>query len=106
MWYSPSLSLSIPLEYMYGYDIKSLDDPYIINAQRMIELSSKYFNPDSTLINFFPILGKIPAWVPGASAQRIAAAVRDLIHDLVTEPMEMVRDAVVSVNPCTKLYSS
>ncbi|KAF9477129.1 cytochrome P450 [Pholiota conissans] len=88
------LSLSIPLEFMYGYDIKSLDDSYIVNAQKMIELSSKYFNPDSTLINFFPILGKIPAWVPGASAQGVVAAVREIIHDLVTEPMEMVKDAV------------
>ncbi|KAF9477128.1 cytochrome P450 [Pholiota conissans] len=88
------LSLSIPLEFMYGYDVKSLDDPYITDAQRMVELAVRYFNPDSTLINFFPILGKIPAWIPGASTQKVAATVRDIIHNLETEPMERVIDAV------------
>ncbi|KAF9477126.1 cytochrome P450 [Pholiota conissans] len=88
------LSLSIPLEFMYGYDVKSLDDPYIVEAQKSVELSVNYLNPDSTLVNFFPILGKIPGWFPGATAQRAAATIRNILHKLETEPMLMVQDAV------------
>ncbi|KAF9477123.1 cytochrome P450 [Pholiota conissans] len=88
------LSLSIPLEFMFGYDVNSLDDPFVTDAQESVEIANKYFSPESTLINAFPILGKIPPWVPGAKAQKVAAITRDLLKRLETKPMEMVKKAV------------
>ncbi|KAF9477132.1 cytochrome P450 [Pholiota conissans] len=88
------LSVSIPLELMYGYDVRSLDDPFITQARKAIELSRNFFNPAPTLINFIPALGKIPPWVPGATTQKVAEQVRKIVHNMETEPMEMVKKAM------------
>jgi hypothetical protein len=88
--------MSIPLEFMYGYDVTSLDDHFIVQAEKLVALSGDYFTPPSTLINFCPILGRIPAWIPGASTQKIAAESRKLNRKLETEPMEFVKKNLVS----------
>ncbi|KAF9485765.1 cytochrome P450 [Pholiota conissans] len=88
------LSMSIPLEFMYGYDVKSVDDPFITQAERALNISAEYFHPESTLINFFPVLGKIPAWIPGATAQKVAAKTSRILKNLETEPLDLVQKAM------------
>ncbi|KAF9485763.1 cytochrome P450 [Pholiota conissans] len=88
------LALSIPLEYMYGYNTQTLDDPFIIQAQKAMDLGLDYFRPNSTLINLFPILGHLPPWFPGATAKKAAATTREILHKLETEPMDMVEQAM------------
>ncbi|KAF8953631.1 cytochrome P450 [Flammula alnicola] len=93
-YHNKVLSMSIPMASMYGYDVESLDDPFIARAERAINLEGPLLGPTSTLINMIPALGRIPAWVPGATGQKIALEVKNIQHKLRTEPMELVRERV------------
>ncbi|KAJ3503006.1 hypothetical protein NLJ89_g8629 [Agrocybe chaxingu] len=64
-------SLGITMDMMYGYQLKSLDDPVISAAKKAIELGNQVWSQTGSLINTFPILGRVPAWVPGAMSQKI-----------------------------------
>ncbi|PPQ72452.1 hypothetical protein CVT24_003118 [Panaeolus cyanescens] len=78
------LSISIPLTTMYGYEVKSLDDPVIVAADRGIELGIKVFSPGGSLVNLFPPLKHVPwTWT-----QRMAKEVRHHSSEMKRIPME------------------
>lgn len=89
------LSISIPLASLYGYDIKSLQDPYIAASDRSAELAGRLLMPNYTLINTFPILGRIPAWMPGATAQKMIAETKNLSNWLTNSPVEDAKKRIV-----------
>jgi len=80
---------------MYGYDVESIDDPCITNADESITLGAKLFVPGATLINIFPILAFIPAWFPGASSQKLAAEVKRLTAEVIRVPMDWAKMRMV-----------
>lgn len=85
------LSISIPLTTMYGYDVKSLDDPVIEAADKSIELGTKVFSPGGSLVNVFPMF----KYVPWTWTQRMAKEVRHLTNEMKRIPMEsLVNDMV------------
>ena len=83
---------------MYGYDVKSFEDPCIVAAEGGITAGTPFLVPGGTLINTFPILAKIkvPLWLPGASTWRIAARIRDFSHEMQRIPYEFAKKAFVS----------
>lgn len=100
--YPCRVSVSIPFASIYGYDIASdLTDPFIKGVGRALELGDPLLTPFSTLVNIIPSLSNIPPWVPGATTQKIAAEHRQVVNKLKTEPMKVVKEAMVSF-----LYSS
>jgi hypothetical protein len=58
------LGISIPMSLMYGYDIESIHDPVIEAAEKSVSLAAPLLAPGGSIINVFPILGKIPPWFP------------------------------------------
>ncbi|KDR69754.1 hypothetical protein GALMADRAFT_77060 [Galerina marginata CBS 339.88] len=84
------LSISIPMATMFGYDVKSIDDPCIFAADQSILLGARLLLPGSSYMSFFPGLAKVPAWCPGASACKAAAEVRRLTDEMQRLPMEFV----------------
>ena len=76
---------------MYGYDVESIDDPCITNADRSITLGVQLLFPGATLINIFPILASVPVWFPGASSHKIAAEVKRLTDEVVRFPMDWAK---------------
>src|SRR6267378_4171503 len=80
---------------MYGYDVDSLDDPCITNADKSITMGTGLFVPGASLINIFPILAHIPPWFPGASSHKIAAEVRRLTDEVMRFPMDWAKMRVV-----------
>jgi len=80
---------------MYGYDITSLDDPVIEAADESTRLATSLLTPGSTFINIFPILARIPPWVPGTYGVRTALEVKKLVHEMKTIPMEFARKRMV-----------
>jgi len=80
---------------MYGYDVESIDDPYVINAEKSLRLGIKLLVPGGSLIDIFPILAFIPPWFPGASSHKIAAEVKRLTEELTRVPMEWAKTRMV-----------
>src|SRR5258708_1917033 len=85
----------MPMKTMYGYDVESLDDPCVIAADKSVTLAAQLFVPGETLINIFPILAFIPAWVPGASSHKAAAEVKRLTDELIRFPMDWAKMRMV-----------
>ena len=82
---------------MYGYDVKTLDDPVIEVGEKSLQLGVKLLMPGGSLLNFIPILCHVPPWVPGATSQKIAAEVKRLTLEMKRIPMDYVKKALVSV---------
>ncbi|KAF9562107.1 cytochrome P450 [Agrocybe pediades] len=82
------LSISFPLSAMYGYNARSLDDPFIKIADKIATTAASVLHPGGNFVDIFPILGKVPAWVPGATSVRTAALVREWTTEMKRIPME------------------
>jgi len=76
---------------MYGYDVESINDPCIANADKSITLGVRLLLPGGTLINIFPILAYVPTWFPGASSRKLAAEVKRLTDEVIRFPMDWVK---------------
>ncbi|PPQ97018.1 hypothetical protein CVT26_001123 [Gymnopilus dilepis] len=76
--HSMMFAASIPMETMYGYNVKSLEDPLVQAAHTSINLATTLLLQGSTLINIFPILAYLPTWFPGAGSLKMAKTVQDL----------------------------
>jgi len=95
------LSIAIPLSGMYGYDLETLQDPCVVAAEKSASIGVNLLMPGANFVNAFPILGRIPAWVPGAQSVRIAAEVKGYTEEMKRIPTDhakkrMVRAIVVS----------
>ncbi|KAF9553641.1 cytochrome P450 [Agrocybe pediades] len=84
------LSISIPLSSMYGYDVKSLDDPCIQAAEKSTNTGAILLLPGNSFVNIIPALGKIPAWVPFTTSVRTAAEVKQWTEEMKRIPTEFV----------------
>jgi len=82
---------------MYGYDIESLDDPFVATATRIFSFRiTRMLNPNGSWINIAPWLAKIPEWVPWTNSQRMIKEVARLNGFLRKGPLEVVKQRVVS----------
>ena len=80
---------------MYGYDVESIDDPCVANAEKSVTLAIQLQVRGGSLINIFPILAFIPAWFPGASPQKLAARVKQLTEEVRRVPMDWAKTRMV-----------
>ncbi|EJT98557.1 cytochrome P450 [Dacryopinax primogenitus] len=75
----------------HGYQIRSNDDYYIWLGNKVMQNFAKAAAPGAWLVDFLPFLRFIPAWVPGAGFQKIAAEWRQEWFDLLEKPINMVK---------------
>lgn len=80
---------------MYGYDVESIDDPYVTKPDQSMKIAVRLVTPGVTLINIFPILASIPPWFPGATAQKLAAEVRRLTDEILGDPIKWAKMRLV-----------
>jgi hypothetical protein len=91
------MSISIPLSVMYGYDIESLDDPFVATTTRIFSFGiTRMLNPNGSWINIAPWLAKIPEWVPWTNSQSMIKEVARLNSFLRKGPLEAAKQRVVS----------
>ncbi|KAG8790020.1 hypothetical protein FRC12_012919 [Ceratobasidium sp. 428] len=57
---------------IYGYSVKSLDDPLVLGFRTATDNLAKAALPSNFLVNLFPILVHVPDWFPGAGWKRTA----------------------------------
>ncbi|KAF8168808.1 cytochrome P450 [Mycena galopus ATCC 62051] len=75
----------------YGIRIQPENDPFVATAERVGYSLAKASEPGAFLVNSFPILQKVPAWMPGAGFQRQAAIWRRDAVDLVEAPFDIIK---------------
>ena len=80
---------------MYGYDIESIDDPFVTAADKSVTLGLEFLVPNASLINMFPMLAFIPAWFPGASSHKLFAEVKRLTNEVFQVPMDWAKTSMV-----------
>lgn len=80
---------------MYGYDVESIDDPFVTGADKSVTLGLEFLVPNASLINTFPMLAFIPAWFPGASSQKLFAEVKRLTDEVFRVPMDWAKMSMV-----------
>ncbi|KAF9041585.1 cytochrome P450 [Panaeolus papilionaceus] len=87
--HSRMLSISLPLTTMYGYEVRSLDDPAVLAADQGAEIGQRIFAPGGSLVNIFPILKHVPwTWT-----QKMARESRRLAAEMKRIPLEaLLRD--------------
>jgi len=89
------MSVAIPLSSMYGYDIKTLDDPCIKAADESTTEAASLLLPGN-LVNVIPALAEILVWLPGSPTMKAAAHVRHLTNEMMRIPTEYVEKQFVS----------
>ncbi|KAF8593045.1 cytochrome P450, partial [Ceratobasidium sp. AG-I] len=60
------------LRSVYGYRLKSLDDPFVVEAKTAMENLAKAFLASNFMVNVIPALVHVPDWFPGASWKQTA----------------------------------
>ncbi|KAF8168805.1 cytochrome P450 [Mycena galopus ATCC 62051] len=83
----------------YGIQIKE-GDPLVDLAEQVVVGIGRSVEP--FMVNFFPVLKGIPASLPGAGFQRLAAKWRQMSEDLIRGPFEYVREKMGSQSQITE----
>lgn len=79
----------------YGISVLPHDDPYISTAEKGLASIAIATMPGAFLVNTFPILRYVPAWVPGAGFQVKAKEWKDISMQLLNAPFAAVKKAMV-----------
>ncbi|KAF8607123.1 cytochrome P450 [Ceratobasidium sp. AG-I] len=65
------------LDSVYGYQLESAHDPFVVNATKFSDNLGKAFLPSNFLVNSLPWLAHVPQWFPGANFKKIARKWKD-----------------------------
>ena len=99
------LSVSFTLSIMYGYQVKSIDDPLIAAADRSLLLAAGLLTPNSSIINLLPFLARIPPWLSGPmTSRKVAAEARQLLEYMQESMLNSVKASIVCTQPEIHCY--
>ncbi|KDR69728.1 hypothetical protein GALMADRAFT_145141 [Galerina marginata CBS 339.88] len=104
--HNKKLSIAIPMQIMYGYEIESIDDPCISAADNSAYIGNRLASPGANCIDIIPALAHIPAWFPGASSRKTAEMVRGFTEEMQRIPMEFVKKRVSEGTAAPSLVST
>ncbi|KAI0042686.1 cytochrome P450 [Auriscalpium vulgare] len=85
---------SIIMSITYGYDVKDYDDKFLKVVDDMVRLGAPLILPGSCLYNDLPILGYLPAWLPGMGFKALAGYCRALGVEARSAPMQLVQEGL------------
>ncbi len=85
------------LKVVYGMDVDNFNDDYVKTAQMAMEGQALGHIPGAHWVEYFPIMKRIPSWVPGASFQKLADEYRPFVEGMVQKPFKEMRKAVASL---------
>ncbi|KJA29524.1 hypothetical protein HYPSUDRAFT_176503 [Hypholoma sublateritium FD-334 SS-4] len=91
------LSTSFTTSIMYGYQIKSVDDPLIAAANRSLFLAAGLVTLNGSIVNLFPFLARIPLWLSGPmKSRRVAAEAEELVKYMQESMLMFVNGSIKS----------
>ncbi|KAF9057018.1 cytochrome P450 [Panaeolus papilionaceus] len=76
----------------FGYDIKSLDDPFIKVSEETSKISGWAMTPGRWLVDYIPSLRHIPCWFPGTAWKRQGLVWRERLTHLSDVPHQWVKE--------------
>ncbi|KAG1857933.1 cytochrome P450 [Suillus tomentosus] len=80
------------MAFTYGYDVAPRNDPIVANVKELVDILAKALSPErSAIVSVFPILARLPAWLPGLGSQRDAARARELAGQVLNVPFNLVK---------------
>ncbi|KDQ17553.1 hypothetical protein BOTBODRAFT_155572 [Botryobasidium botryosum FD-172 SS1] len=87
---------------MYGIRVRDAQDEYVVLSEEAIKQLNEVIPPGAAMVELFPFLRHIPAWVPGAGFQRRAKLGRETARKMADAPLEYVKQqlALGSATPC------
>ncbi|KAJ3573366.1 hypothetical protein NP233_g2460 [Leucocoprinus birnbaumii] len=90
------------LRIAYGMTISDEDESYVKVAETVLGCISKVVNPGSFLVNSFPIMKYIPAWIPGAGWKKKAIYWRGFSDIFANSPWLFVKKQLTegTAEPC------
>ncbi|PPQ81933.1 hypothetical protein CVT25_013781 [Psilocybe cyanescens] len=103
--HSKLFSIGLAMSMMYGYEVKSIDDPVIAVAEEGNILAARLIVPGGSLINIFPFLRHIPPWVPGLPSRRKAMTVRQLNDEMMRIPTDFVKKSLAEGTAVSSLVT-
>ncbi|KAF8593409.1 cytochrome P450 [Ceratobasidium sp. AG-I] len=71
------------LRSVYGYQLKSLDDPFLVEAKIAVDNIMKAWLASNFMVNAVPALVHVPDWFPGTSWKKTAREWRKQKEDVV-----------------------
>lgn len=80
----------------YGIEVKDADNEYIHLAENAIIGFNAAAQPGRFLVDSFSPLRYVPAWMPGADFQRLAAHWKEVGLQMLNKPFDAVKSAVAS----------
>ncbi|KZP19024.1 cytochrome P450 [Athelia psychrophila] len=80
----------------YGINVLPSNDPYISVAEQGIARLAEATVPGAYLVDTFPLLKYVPAWVPGAGFQRKTQEWKKLAVELLNSPFDAVKKEIAS----------
>lgn len=87
---------SIVLLAIYGKSITSMDDEYVVTAQKASEGFGLALIPGAYWVEFLPFLRHIPSWVPGTTARKLADEYMPYVSYVRNKPYDETTEAFVS----------
>ena len=93
------------LKITYGIDASEDDyDEYMATIDAALEGPSQGLVPGKFLVQYFPFLRYIPAWIPGATSQKLWAKWHAAAEKLKNTPFEFAEKHLVrDLTCCCKL---
>ncbi len=90
---------TIILKVVYGIDIAERGDKLIEIIEVAMEGVAEGLTPGAFLVEYFPILRHVPAWLPGAGFQTRLKRWRDASHAMVDLPFAQAKANIVGLSP-------
>lgn len=84
------------MEVSYGIKVQGLDDPYVKDAEQVLEGLADGGVPGRYLVDAFPFMKHIPAWFPGAGWKRKANHWRNVNRYVARKPFDLIKNQMVS----------
>ncbi|TFK74819.1 cytochrome P450 [Pluteus cervinus] len=86
-----TLTAAFSMAAIYGYDIKSMEDPYVDLADKSVAMLSASIFPGALLVNAFPVLNRLPRWFPGTGFKSFAEECNALTTRMRDEPIANIK---------------
>jgi len=83
---------------MYGIRVKDAQDEYVVLTEEAIKQLNEVITPGAEMVELFPSLRHVPAWVPGAGFQHRAKIGRETARKMADAPLEHVKQQLASGN--------
>ncbi|KAA1466823.1 cytochrome P450 [Dentipellis sp. KUC8613] len=80
----------------YGHTVNSVDELYVGLAEDAATDTVKDLTPGSMLVDFFPALKNLPAWMPGAGFKRRAFKTKVKVRKMLDTPYQMVQNTMAA----------